>query len=51
MVRIIAGTLLHVGRGQMEPEYVAEIIKKGERKLAGPTAPAKGLTLKVIDYE
>ncbi len=51
MVRIIAGTLLQVGRGQMEPEYVAEIIKKGERKLAGPTAPAKGLTLKVIDYE
>ena len=51
MVRIIAGTLIQVGRGQMEPEQVAEIIKKGERKSAGPTAPAKGLTLKVIEYE
>lgn len=51
MVRIIAGTLLMAGRGQLEPETVCDIIKKGERKGAGPTAPAKGLTLKVIEYE
>ena len=51
MVRIIAGTLIQVGRGQLEPEQVADIIKKGERKNAGPTAPANGLTLKVIEYE
>lgn len=51
MVRIIAGTLIQVGRGQLEPGQIADIIKKGERKNAGPTAPAKGLTLKVIDYE
>ena len=51
MVRIIAGTLIQVGRGQLEPGQIADIIKKGERKNAGPTAPAKGLTLKVIEYE
>ncbi len=51
MVRIIAGTLIQVGSGQLESEQVADIIKKGERKNAGPTAPAKGLTLKVIEYE
>ena len=51
MVRIIAGTLLMVGRGLMRPEEVEKIIDKRDRKGAGPTAPAKGLTLKVIEYE
>ena len=40
-----------VGRGQMRPEEVEKIIDKRDRKGAGPTAPAKGLTLKVIEYE
>ena len=30
---------------------VEKIIDKRDRKGAGPTAPAKGLTLKVIEYE
>lgn len=51
MVRIIAGTLIIVGRGQMEPREVENIIDKRDRRGAGPTAPAKGLTLKVIEYE
>ena len=51
MVRIIAGTLLMVGRGQLKPEAIDEIIKSKERSKAGPTAPAKGLTLKEIIYE
>lgn len=51
MVRIIAGTLIMVGRGQMEPREVENIIDKRDRRGAGPTAPAKGLTLKVIEYE
>ncbi len=45
MVRIIAGTLIEVGRGAMEPERVREILEGCDRCLAGPTAPAKGLTL------
>lgn len=49
MVRIIAGTLIEVGRGSIEPERVKEILEAKERSAAGPTAPACGLTL--IKYE
>ncbi|SFG39891.1 tRNA pseudouridine38-40 synthase [Lachnospiraceae bacterium C7] len=45
MVRIIAGTLIKVGSGDIAPEEMAEIIEKKDRKYAGPTAPAKGLTM------
>ena len=50
MVRIIAGTLLKVGCGHMEPEEIERIIAGKDRSLAGPTAPAKGLTLVEIRY-
>ena len=50
MVRIIAGTLIQVGTGLYAPEYVKSIIEKKDRGNAGPTAPAKGLTLVKIDY-
>ncbi|ODM08909.1 tRNA pseudouridine(38-40) synthase TruA [Eisenbergiella tayi] len=49
MVRIIAGTLMDVGNGKYPPETVADILKAKERTAAGPTAPARGLTL--ISYE
>ena len=48
MVRIIAGTLMEVGRGKIEPKEIKEIIKALDRTKAGPTAVAKGLTL--LDY-
>ncbi len=51
MVRIIAGTLMQVGTGLMEPEQVKEILKARDRSKAGPTAVAKGLTLVEIRYE
>ncbi|MBO5489283.1 MAG: tRNA pseudouridine(38-40) synthase TruA [Eubacterium sp.] len=51
MVRIIAGTLIEVGMGRRSIETVKEAIETGERSLAGPTAPAKGLTLVRIDYD
>jgi tRNA pseudouridine38-40 synthase len=50
MVRIIVGTLLQVGFGEIEPEQVAAIIEAKDRKTAGPTAPAKGLCLMKVDY-
>ena len=50
MVRIIAGTLLKVGGGHILPEEIPEIIEAKNRKEAGPTAPAKGLTLVQIRY-
>ena len=49
MVRIIAGTLMEVGRGVYPPERVGEILELRDRTAAGPTAPACGLTL--IRYE
>lgn len=51
MVRIIAGTLLEVGKGNISPQKMEEIIESCNRKNAGPTAPAKGLKLVRIKYE
>ena len=50
MVRIIAGTLIRVGRGYYEPERVKEILEAKERTEAGVTAPANGLVLVEIKY-
>ena len=49
MVRIIAGTLMEVGRGHIPPESVQDILEAHDRQKAGPTAPACGLTL--VGYE
>ena len=51
MVRIIAGTLIKVGIGVYPPEHVEEILDARDRRAAGPTAPAKGLTLVSMEYE
>lgn len=51
MVRIIAGTLIEVGRGVKTPKDIDEILKGRDRSLAGPTAPAHGLTLVGIEYD
>lgn len=45
MVRIMAGTLIEAGRGNIEPCEIKRILEKKDRKAAGPTAPAEGLTL------
>lgn len=50
MVRIIAGTLIDVGRGQTAAGETEAILLGKDRALAGPTAPAKGLTLKKIEF-
>lgn len=50
MVRIIAGTLIRVGRGFYEPEKVQEILEEKKRTAAGITAPACGLVLVEIEY-
>ncbi|MDO5132331.1 MAG: tRNA pseudouridine(38-40) synthase TruA [Eubacteriales bacterium] len=50
MVRIMVGTLLQVGYGEIEPEQVGVIIEGKDRRLAGPAAPAKGLCLMKVDY-
>ena len=50
MVRIIAGTLMEVGRGHIAPQEMEKIIAAKDRRAAGPTAPACGLTLVKIEY-
>ena len=51
MVRIIAGTLIRVGGGEIVPEQIPEILAACDRGAAGPTAPAHGLTMMGIVYE
>lgn len=51
MVRIIAGTLIQVGQGVIKPDQFVSIREAKDRSQAGPTAPAKGLTLVDIQYE
>ena len=50
MVRIIVGTLTRVGLGNGKPEEVEDIMKACDRSKAGPTAPARGLSLIEIQY-
>ncbi len=50
MVRIIAGTLIEVGRGRIEPDEIPEILASRDRTRAGDTAPPEGLCLMSIDY-
>jgi tRNA pseudouridine38-40 synthase len=50
MVRTIAGTLLDVGRGFRSVEDVGEALGSRDRKKAGQTAKAHGLTLLSVRY-
>jgi tRNA pseudouridine38-40 synthase len=50
MVRTIAGSLREVGLGKWSSETMRELIASGDRRRAGPTAPACGLYLVRVDY-
>lgn len=50
MVRIIAGTLVEVGKGKMQPEDVTKAIESKDRRMAGPTLGPGGLCLEWIRY-
>ena len=51
MVRIIAGTLIGVGSGKLEPGAFRRAIASGDRLDLGITAPAHGLTLMEVFYD
>ena len=51
MVRIIVGTLVEIGRGVKEAGSIVEVLQARDRTRAGPTAPAKGLTLVDVAYD
>ncbi|MDL2229224.1 tRNA pseudouridine(38-40) synthase TruA [Treponema sp. OttesenSCG-928-L16] len=50
MVRSILGTLLHYEERRMPPEEFHALVRSGDRKRAGPTAPPNGLFLWKVDY-
>ncbi|MCI0571368.1 MAG: tRNA pseudouridine(38-40) synthase TruA [Myxococcaceae bacterium] len=50
MVRNIAGTLVEVGRDRRPVGWVAEVLEARDRRKAGITAPAHGLTLVEVFY-
>ena len=50
MVRSIVGTLLAVGRHEIDETRVRRAIIEGERSLVGATALAQGLTLLRVEY-
>ena len=50
MVRVIAGTLVDVGAGRRDVEWVSDVLEAKDRAAAGPTAPAHGLTLWAVSY-
>ncbi len=50
MVRIMAGTLVAVGRGKMTADDVSAAIESKDRRKAGVTMPAAGLCLEWVRY-
>ena len=50
MVRIIAGTLVDIGRGFRLPSDVKNMLEAKDREKAGATAPPHGLMLLGIEY-
>lgn len=50
MVRIIAGTLVDVGLGKINPNEISDIIFEGKRNRAGKTLPPNGLYLVRVEY-
>ncbi len=50
MVRSIAGTLIDIGRGRLPPGTIRRMLRTGDRRLAGTTAPAQGLVLVSVSY-
>ena len=51
MVRNMIGTIIDVGRGQLSYNDVPYIFEAKDRRKAGATAKAKGLTLYEVEYE
>ena len=45
MVRNMVGTLIQVGRGRRDPDWMGEVLEARDRSAAGPTAPPNGLFL------
>lgn len=50
-VRNIIGTLVQIGLGRWQTEYICSILEARDRKMAGQTAPPDGLYFMAVDYQ
>ena len=50
MVRAVVGTMVDIGRGVREPEYITTLLSGGSRSDAGQSVPAHGLFLTKVEY-
>ncbi|MEM7046537.1 MAG: tRNA pseudouridine(38-40) synthase TruA [Pseudomonadota bacterium] len=50
-VRLMVGTLVGIGRGKYPPDHIAHVLASRDHARAGPTAPARGLTLTGVCYD
>lgn len=50
-VRTMVGALIEVGRGNVQPVWIDELLEAADRRLGPKVAPAKGLTLVAVGYE
>jgi len=50
MVRAIVGSLVEVGKGKQEPEWIEEVIRKGDRSMAGESVPGHALFFSGAEY-
>lgn len=51
MARAIAGTLLYVSEGKIQPEELPRLLETRDRRLTGPTVPPQGLYLARLWYD
>ncbi len=51
MVRNIVGTIIDIGRGKIDLKELPDIFEAKDRRMAGQTAPARGLCLKEVVYD
>ena len=50
MVRAIVGSLLEVGKGKKEPEWIKELIESHSRCAAGESVPGNALFFSGVEY-
>lgn len=51
MVRNIVGSLVYVGNGRHDPQWMSELLAAGDRGRAAPTSDAAGLYLTAVEYD
>jgi len=51
MVRNLVGSLVYIGQGKHPPEWMGQLLKNADRRLAAPTFSAAGLYLVGVNYE